>query len=100
MSENKDLPKAVDAIQFDSIIDLKISGGFYSRFHQLLSWYAAQKPLDEFTAEMAALKADKPPSEYAYHLETILTLIHSTEVAAKEQGKMSSIETDKIIKKE
>lgn len=94
------LPKHIDAVKFESIIKIDISGAFYSRLCQLLNWYAHQKPLDEFTNEMASLKADKPPSEYAYHLETILTLIHSTEVAAKEQGKMSSIETDKIIKKE
>lgn len=97
---NENLPKEVQTIPLDAVIDIKIGGSFYSRLHQLLNWYAKQKDIPEFTKEIASLRADVPPTEYAYHLETIITLIREVELRAAEQGKIKTIETEKIIKKE
>jgi len=93
MSNEKEVSK-VEAIANDSIIDIKISGLFYGRIHQMLLYHAGQKPFDEFIKEVKAVRSGPPQNQYQEHLLSLLTLIHEIETKAKAQGKINFVAPD------
>ena len=78
-----------EGIKIDSIINVEISGGYYARLHQLLQSMMASVTPEQFSKALESIKAGSPTDPFAYHLETILTLINGVEAAAKEQGLIS-----------
>lgn len=83
-----------EGIKLDEIIDIKISGGFYARLHQLLQQMASTMSPEDFQKEIQKIKDGKATDAASYHLETIIVLIKEVEDAAKEQGKISTHEVD------
>lgn len=87
--------KQVQGIELGAIIDLKINGGMYSRLQDLLLHYSQQKPLEEFTKILQAVKNKESTDTYSYHLETLLVLINGIEEAASAQGKIKTADLPK-----
>lgn len=93
MSNEKEVT-AVEAISNEAVIDIKISGLFYGRIHQMLLYYAGDKSVDEFIKEIKAVKAGPPKNAYQEHLLTLITLVHEIETKAKIQGKIKVVTPD------
>lgn len=92
MSEQK--PILIEGIPISALIDMKISGSFYSRLHQFLISYAQTKPIEEFTEIMNYLKVqgNEARNAYEFNLQTLQYLIHDLEQAARDQGKIEKKE--------
>ena len=88
----KELPNQVEGLPLTAVVDVKISGSFYSRLHQMLMWHSQKEGLEKFTAALAELEAGEPKTEYAYHLETLLTLIFEIEKKGKEQNLIKQVD--------
>lgn len=83
-----------EGIKLDDLIDIKVSGGFYSRLHQLVQGMASTMTPEDFQKEIKKITDEKATEPFAYHLETILSLIAEIERSAKAQGKISVQEVD------
>lgn len=79
----------VEGIRLDTIIDIQVSGGFYSRLHQLLQSMAATVSPEEFQKMLLRITEGKAESALEYHIETLIVLIHEIEERAREQNKIS-----------
>jgi len=82
----------IESIPPQNIIDVKISGAFYGRIHQLLLYYCREKSPEDIQQRIATLDMEKPRDDFDYHLGTILTMVLEIEKVAKEQGKVKVIE--------
>lgn len=82
----------IESIPPQVIIDVKISGAFYGRIHQLLLHYCREKPPEEIQQIIATLDMEKPRDDFDYHLGTILTMVLEIEKVAKEQGKTKVVD--------
>lgn len=80
------------SIRPEVVIDLKISGAFYGRLHQLLLNHAKIKTPEEFAKIIKELKINQEKDIYEHDLATILTLVLSIEEAAKEQDKIELVD--------
>lgn len=88
----KQLPKQLDGIPVEAIIDVQFSGGFYQRLHQLLNYHCSKEGPEVTAKALQEIKANDVKSPAAYHLETLVTMILETEKKAKEQGKMKTVD--------
>ncbi len=86
------IPQTFPAIKFDAIVDIQISGAFLTRIHQLFLYHAQQKSVEDFAKVVQGLKTAAPDDVYSYHLETLLTMLNSIELAAKEQDKITQVD--------
>jgi hypothetical protein len=82
------MEKQIETIPLKAIVELKVSGAFYSRMHQLLITFSAQKKPEEFAEILNRLKTEAPKDEYENHLWTLLTFMIDFEASAKLQDKM------------
>jgi hypothetical protein len=78
-----------EGIKLDELIEIKVSGGFYARLHQMIQEMASTMSAQDFQKEVQKVAEGKTDTTFSYHLETILVLVHEIETAAKEQGKIS-----------
>lgn len=81
----------VETIPADAIVNVEISGGMYTRLHQLLLQIASEKSPDQLKDTLIRLKTEEPKTHGEYHLVSILALIFEIEKKAKEQGKTKMV---------
>lgn len=87
----------VDAIPFESKVNIVMPGHFYGRLQQFLLYYSSTVAPEKLLKAMTALKENKEPEdEFEYHIHTLTILVHDIERKAKEQGIMEQkqIEVD------
>jgi hypothetical protein len=83
-----------EGIKLDVLIDIKVSGGFYARLHQLMQELASTVTPEEFQKVMQKVAAGKAETNLEYHLETLSVLIAEIEKEAKSQGKITMEEVE------
>jgi len=90
MSETNQQPTNIFGIPFEAKIAIEVGGGLYARLSQLMTHWAAQKSVAEFTAVLAFLQLpdSKPRNEYEYHIVTMLSILYEIEIKAKEQNQL------------
>jgi hypothetical protein len=91
----------VDAILPETIIPIKVSGGYYMSLQQMFMNLAMERPEKEFKEVMQRLKENERPRDaYEFHLHTLLSLIFEIENEAKRQGLTTKkdVDPDKIPK--
>lgn len=81
MSDKQKVP----VFPLDKIVEVKISGGFYTRLSQLLISYSKQHEMKDLIQFMEEMKTREPKTEFEYHLMTLLTLLSSIEKSAADQ---------------
>jgi len=82
-------------IQPDALVEIKISGAFYTRMVDLLTKLGESIPLTEFTALLVKLKENKPvESTLEFNIQTLLILIFEVEKEAVKQNQTKEAEID------
>lgn len=85
----------VDAIPFESKVNITMPGHFYGRLQQFLLHYSSTVAPDKLMKAMLALKEQKEPEDdFEYHIHTLTILVHDIEAKAKEQGVMVQKEVE------
>jgi hypothetical protein len=85
----------VDAIPFESKVNIVMPGHFYGRLQQFLLHYSSSVAPDKLMKAMLALKDKKEPEDdFEYHIHTLTILVHDIEAKAKEQGVMVQKEVE------
>jgi len=77
----------LEAVPFDAMITIEISGAYFARLQQLTLHFSKTKAPDEFAKIVEELKTREPKDEFEYHFITLLSLNHEIEVKAREQKK-------------
>jgi len=80
--------REIETIPYESIVDFKVSGAFYSRLQDLFFNLASQKSKEEYLTCIKNISAKNVSTNYEYDVQTLLILISEIESKAKEQGKM------------
>ena len=84
----------VEVIPYDAIVNVKISGGFYTRLVQLSLTFANQLGLEDLTTHLEEMKTREPKNDTEYNLLTILTMISTIEREARLQKVLETKEVD------
>jgi len=102
MSNEVKKPNQIEIFPIENICSLEISGGMSARLIQLFNYHASihqiiagmsqEESLKKFAEAGEEIKNKDVKSSYAYHLETLLVLIKSTEDSARSQGKLSFVD--------
>lgn len=87
----------IEVIALSEIIDIKISGGFYSRLHQLFMKHLELKSPADVFAIVNELKTREPKDIWEYDYITLHTLVSEIDSAAREQGKTKMGNVSDII---
>lgn len=93
-----DIPKKIEIMPDDAIMDIKISGTFYKRLQALFIYLSGRKDPKEFLIYYAKMvKGEEPKEEYELHLQTVMSLLLELEKAAKESKLTKEIDTPKEL---
>ena len=84
----------VEIIKPDSLINIQISGYFYSRIQALATYLNKIISQEELTIQINNIKEDKELSEFGSSYETVLILIKELESKAREQKVIESIDLE------
>lgn len=76
----------VSVINPESIIQLEVSGYYYSRVQAMITWYTQQVSVEELNTQIKNMADKQPLSEFGTHLETMLMLVKEIEEKATKQN--------------
>jgi len=101
MSETN-IPKNVETIPLDAIMNVQISGGFYASlqnlFYQVLQENAVDDPTGYHTAKiLEEMQNREPKNKWEQEVVILFSLINSIEQAAKSQNKIKLETMDNIM---
>lgn len=94
----------IATIPFDAIINIPISGAFYSRLQQCFYALMQEKMKDDPTGEQTSkllkeLESRQPNNVWEMQVTVILALLYSADTAAKEQNVMREEDAVNFIPK-
>jgi len=96
------IKKEIETIPYESLINITVSGAFYSRLQDMLFSICSEKPKDEYLEALKNISSNNIQTSFEYNLSTLLILITEIENKAKEQSmvKMQEIELPQDDKKD
>ena len=96
------IKKEIETIPYESLINITVSGAFYSRSQDMLFSICFEKPKDEYLEALKNISSNNIQTSFEYNLSTLLILITEIENKAKEQSmiKMQEIELPQDDKKD
>jgi hypothetical protein len=84
-----------EIIPNDSLVDIQISGSFYSKLKDLSLKLGQSVPVDEFKTILKKLEGSEPETNlFELNLSVVLALIFEIENCAKAQDKTKQVEID------
>lgn len=89
-----------NSIASDKLIDIKISGSFYTKLIDLSIKLSQSKSTEEFKKTLDDLAKGEPETDlYSLNISVILAIIFEIEKCAKEQGKTHVVEVEEEVLK-
>ena len=84
-----------NTIANDTLVDIKISGSFYTKLIDLSLKLSQSKPYEEFKETLNKLEKGEPETDlFSLNMSVVLAVIFEIEKQAKEQNKLQIIEVD------
>ena len=78
--------RSIEVFPFEANVNIKISGGFYTRLSQMMLHISAKHEISDLTKTLKELESREPKDTEEYDLLTLLTLIATIEREVKAQG--------------
>ena len=88
---SEEIKKTAEGISIDAEFTISVSGGFYSRLHDLLGHLRGMKTFEEYMAALENIKKGEPKDTWEDQVLTVLTLIAECEKEATKQGKVQQV---------
>jgi hypothetical protein len=93
-----EMPKEVEIIQPDAIVDIKMSAGYYNRVIGVAGSFVNGKSQEQMNAAHEQIKSRNVTEEWVNHYETVLILCKEFEKNAKDAGLTKMVPLEEAIK--
>jgi hypothetical protein len=84
--------KEIEVFPFEANVNIKISGGFYTRLSEMVLYNASKHNIKDLTATLKEMETREPANAEEYHMLTLLTLIATIEREVVTQGILKKTE--------
>lgn len=82
----------IDVISNQSIVDIQISGAFYTRMQSLFQYFIMNQDQDVVKETNLNIENKLPLSEWGEHYLTLIALMQEVEESAKTQNKIELVD--------
>jgi len=97
--DDSDDNQSISVIKEDSLIDLKVSTGYYRRLQLLLYSILDGKSAKEIKEAVQQIRNQEIKDDWIYHYETMIILCKEIETKAEEQGHLEETTVGDLKKK-
>ena len=84
--------REVEVFPFEAIVNIKISGAFYTRLSEMVLYNASKQNIKDLASTLKELETREPTNADESHLLTLLTLVATIEREVKTQGVLAKEE--------
>lgn len=97
-AQANELPKEIEIINPDAVVDIKMSAGYYNRVVGVAGAFVTGKSPEQMNAAHEQIKSRNITEEWVAHYETVLILLKEFEKNAKEAGLTKMVPFEEAMK--